>query len=324
MTNLINISNPDLLQVMKDISKPSGLNIPKDMPIDDLLHIFKASKQVKRTSQFWIGDCLVFAEKNYGEKYSQFIEATDYKYGSLRNLKSLCSKIELSSRNDNLSFAHHKTVAKFKSSVIQIKWLKFADTNNLDSIQLRQAINDEEMRNESSDVEGTFKTVVIDLPWRLSKIERELKHNKFGFTYPVMNDDQLKDLPIKDKLATEAFVYLWVTQKSIPVGIRLFEEWNLTYIFMMVWHKNGGLQPAGLPQDNAEFILVGKKGSPPFSELIDFETCFDADSREHSRKPDKFYDLIKRVSPGPHLEMFGLENREGWDIWPKNKILGKD
>jgi N6-adenosine-specific RNA methylase IME4 len=36
-------------------------------------------------------------------------------------------------------------------------------------------------------------------------------------------------------------------------------------------------------------------------------------SREHSRKPDEFYDLIRRVSPGPRLDMFSREKRDGFE-----------
>ena len=37
--------------------------------------------------------------------------------------------------------------------------------------------------------------------------------------------------------------------------------------------------------------------------------------REHSRKPDEFYDVIEACSPGPRLELFARGERKGWTGW---------
>ena len=37
--------------------------------------------------------------------------------------------------------------------------------------------------------------------------------------------------------------------------------------------------------------------------------------REHSRKPDEFYDVIEACSPGPRLELFARGERKGWTAW---------
>jgi hypothetical protein len=45
--------------------------------------------------------------------YSQALDATDYEYGSLANIKYISKQIESSRRCENLSFKHHEQVAKF-------------------------------------------------------------------------------------------------------------------------------------------------------------------------------------------------------------------
>ena len=37
--------------------------------------------------------------------------------------------------------------------------------------------------------------------------------------------------------------------------------------------------------------------------------------REHSRKPDEFYDIVESCSPGPYLEMFARSGRKDWTSW---------
>jgi N6-adenosine-specific RNA methylase IME4 len=35
----------------------------------------------------------------------------------------------------------------------------------------------------------------------------------------------------------------------------------------------------------------------------------------HSEKPDEAYNRIRRLYPGPFLELFGRKRRDGWTVW---------
>jgi len=37
--------------------------------------------------------------------------------------------------------------------------------------------------------------------------------------------------------------------------------------------------------------------------------------REHSRKPEEFYELVEATCPGSKLELFAREKRPGWEAW---------
>lgn len=80
----------------------------------------------------------------------------------------------------------------------------------------------------------------------------------------------------------------------------------------MVWYKPGGFQPVGLPQYNCEFVVYGRKGALEFIDTKAFPCCFYAKRREHSRKPDEFYDLIRRVTSGPRADVFSREPHAGF------------
>ena len=157
-----------------------------------------------------------------------------------------------------------------------------------------------------------YKTIVIDPPWPMGKILRNVAPNQFDFDYPTMSLEVIGSLPIPYLMAENCHVYLWTTQRFLPVSFQILEKWGLKYIFTMVWHKNGGFQPFNLPQYNCEFVLFGRRGNLPFNTTKNFFTCFSGQRREYSRKPNVFYNLVRRVSPEPRIDYFGREEREGF------------
>jgi len=161
--------------------------------------------------------------------------------------------------------------------------------------------------------EGKYRTIVIDPPWDMEKIQRDLAPNQVDFDYPTMSLDEIKDfkLPAHE----ECHLWLWTTQKYLRPSFDLLDAWDFTYLATFVWHKNGGFQPVGLPQFNCEFVILARKGGQPFIETKQFFTCFNASRREHSRKPDEFYDVVKRVCPEPRIDIFSREDRDGYDVW---------
>jgi N6-adenosine-specific RNA methylase IME4 len=160
---------------------------------------------------------------------------------------------------------------------------------------------------------GKFGTIVVDPPWDMQKIEREVRPNQIGFDYPTMTEKQLAEWPIvADLSAASCHLFCWTTQRFLPAAIEIVEAWDFRYCITMVWHKPGGFQPMGLPQYNCEFVVYARRGSPSFIETTDFPCCFVAPRREHSRKPEQFYDLIRRVTSGPRVDVFSREARDGF------------
>ncbi len=160
--------------------------------------------------------------------------------------------------------------------------------------------------------DGQYRCIVIDPPWPMQKIERDLHPEQTPeLDYPVMTLEDISDIDLPT--ADQCHLYLWTTQRFIWSAKDLLTHWGFKHLAIQVWHKNGGFQPAGLPQYNCEFVLIGRKGGLEFMTTKNFPLCFDAPRREHSRKPDAFYDLVRRVSPGPRIDMFSREKREGFE-----------
>jgi len=163
--------------------------------------------------------------------------------------------------------------------------------------------------------EGPFDVVVIDPPWPMQKIEREVRPNQSDFDYPTMSIEEIAKFwkaNIATRLETDCHVFIWTTQRFLPDAITMIGEIGLKYVLTMVWHKPGGFQPIGLPQYNCEFAVYARKGVPRFVETKDFYCCFSAPRREHSRKPDQFYDLVARVTGGARIDVFSREKRDGF------------
>lgn len=164
---------------------------------------------------------------------------------------------------------------------------------------------------------GKVDTIIIDPPWPMQKIEREVRPNQDVFDYPVMSIEELEAFgaEVAEIAADDCHLFMWTTQKFLPDALKIVEAWGFwgfRYVLTMVWHKPGGFQPIGLPQYNCEFIVYGRCGSPKFIETTAFPCCFEAPRREHSRKPDEFYDLVRRVTAGPRIDIFSREEREGF------------
>jgi N6-adenosine-specific RNA methylase IME4 len=128
-----------------------------------------------------------------------------------------------------------------------------------------------------------------------------------------MTIDEIKGIKIPS--GPECHLFLWTTQRFLRDSFDIMESWGFSFIFNMVWHKNGGFQPFNLPQYNCEFCMYGRKGTPHFSTTKDFFTCFSAKRGKHSEKPEEFYDIIRRVTYGKRIDMFNRREITGFDVW---------
>jgi len=137
-----------------------------------------------------------------------------------------------------------------------------------------------------------------------------------------MSLDEIKALKVKEALAPNAHLYLWVPNALLPDGLEVLSAWGFRYVSNIVWAKrriDGGPDGRGVGfyfRNVTELLLFGVRGSmrtlaPGRSQVNMIETR----KREHSRKPDEQYDLIEACSPGAYLELFARHARPGWTVW---------
>lgn len=155
-----------------------------------------------------------------------------------------------------------------------------------------------------------YRTIVIDPPWPVEKIRREERPWQVEFGYPIMTIEEIKQFPLPAD-PTGCHVYLWCTHRFLPVAFEVFQEWGVVYECHLTWVKNVGFTPFSWMY-STEDCLFGRCGSLPLLKLGK-RLDFNGKVREHSRKPDEFYDLIREVSPEPRIDIFSREKREGFD-----------
>lgn len=157
-----------------------------------------------------------------------------------------------------------------------------------------------------------YKTIVIDPPWPMEKIVRKVRPAQFDLDYPVMSIDEIKmyHLPINTE---GCHIYLWTTQRFLPVAFEVFQAWGINYQCLMTWVKNVGFTPFSWMY-STEHCLFGRVGNLPLLKLGK-RLDFTAKVREHSRKPDEFYELVAEVSPGPRLDIFSRGEHVGFECY---------
>ena len=137
--------------------------------------------------------------------------------------------------------------------------------------------------------------------------------------YSLMTLNDIKKLPIKSLANDNCWVFLWTTQKYLFQSKEILENWGFKYLVMGVWEKTFG-KSAGMPlfgfRWNAEFIAIGYNKKPDLwikgKKLIPL--CFQAENIKHSKKPNKFYELVETLGNN-RIDLFARNKRSGWDVW---------
>jgi N6-adenosine-specific RNA methylase IME4 len=162
---------------------------------------------------------------------------------------------------------------------------------------------------------GKYRCLVVDPPWPIEKIQREERPLQTrALDYPSWTIDRIKAFDIS-KWAFEdgCHVYLWRPHRYYDAASEIFKAWQVNYECELTWHKNVGLTPFSWMHDT-EHVLFGRIGTLELLKKGE-RLLFEGKVREHSRKPAEFYELVRRVSPEPRLDMFSREPHEGFEQW---------
>jgi N6-adenosine-specific RNA methylase IME4 len=183
-----------------------------------------------------------------------------------------------------------------------------------------------------------YRTIVADPPWPYGRkwggfkgvsgldwTGRTLDTGDRPLPYAEMSIATITALPVASLAAPDARCFLWTTNRFLPDAFAVLAAWGFRYGQTLVWAKTPrGRGPGNLFAQNAEYILMGTRGSVPRISQRQESVWFNwPRTAVHSRKPEAFQDLVEQVSPGPYLELFGRRTRLGWHTLG-NEIDGRD
>ena len=163
---------------------------------------------------------------------------------------------------------------------------------------------------------GKHHTLVVDPPWKVTKIAREDRSNQAEFGYSMMDEDEIRQWGtdiLVPAAADDSHLYLWTTHKYLPLAIELAGDWGFKYKCLLTWVKNVGMTPFSWMY-STEHVVFAKRGSLDL-KVNGKRLDFSAKVRGHSVKPDEFYDLVCKVSPGPRIDFFARGKHDGFESW---------
>jgi N6-adenosine-specific RNA methylase IME4 len=178
--------------------------------------------------------------------------------------------------------------------------------------------------------DGGFCCVHADPPLRFRSNSAARPGRNAMRHYKCLSPHQIATLPLKEVVADDAYLFLWVPGPFLAIGAHttIMREWGFEPTAMgFVWvklnrnaparyfdHRDLFMGPGLTTRKNCEFVIIGRRGRPERLSK-DVREIILAPVREHSRKPDEIFERIERFCAGPRVDLFARQRREGWAVW---------
>jgi N6-adenosine-specific RNA methylase IME4 len=172
----------------------------------------------------------------------------------------------------------------------------------------------------------TYDVVYADPPWFY--YGSQVKDAAAAKHYPLMQQEELAQLPVRAIMNKRAVLFLWSTGPRLNFAIDLIRAWGLHYRGVAyVWVKTNGrgepIRGQGIPptftKPTTEFVLAATTmpTGRPFSilDLGQGQVIMERRGR-HSHKPAVFRERIEELcGRRPRIELFARDSAHGWDVW---------
>ncbi|MDX0888638.1 ParB/RepB/Spo0J family partition protein [Sinorhizobium medicae] len=159
---------------------------------------------------------------------------------------------------------------------------------------------------------GPYRVIVADPPWPY-EIRQPDPSLRAAFPYPTMSIADICALDVASIAHTDSILWLWTTNHHLREAFRVVDAWGFEQKTMLTWGKDR-IGYGDWLRGRTEHCLFAVRGKPVV-EVGALSTLLLAPAeREHSRKPDAFYELVERLCPAPrYAELFQRRGRPKWD-----------
>jgi len=169
-----------------------------------------------------------------------------------------------------------------------------------------------------------YSTILMDPPWPErggGKIKRGADKHYSLITTEAEMLRVIVQAPCWQP-ADDCHLFMWATDNYLEWALRLYANLGFKRHRSMPWGVRPGI--GQYMQSCHTWLLFGTRGrgKEVLKKRVRTDYLWDAPkpTNEHSRKPDRQYDMIEEMSKGPYLEMFArprddAEQYEGWSYW---------
>lgn len=169
---------------------------------------------------------------------------------------------------------------------------------------------------ELPELKGVFDIISFDPPWPYEGESKEIttydpNGRRVANPYPEMSIEEIKKIEVPS--SDNSVVFLWTTHKFLNDAFDILKTWGFQYKATLVWDKEKMGMGAWLRMQ-CEFCLIGIKGKP-YWDNTKYRDIIRESRREHSRKPDSFFEMVENITLGRKLEYFSREKRNGWEVF---------
>jgi N6-adenosine-specific RNA methylase IME4 len=172
-----------------------------------------------------------------------------------------------------------------------------------------------------------YAVVVADPPWQFGD---DLPGDGRGASkhYKTMTTDAICAFRAPGAL-DDAILFLWRVSSMVEDAYRVVRAWGYEPKSEIVWRKTSPIASCAIclaPRvrlgmghyvraAHETCIIAGRGRSAGMRLDFSIPSVFDAPAREHSAKPEEFYQLVERLYPGPYADVFSRRTRKGWDAF---------
>lgn len=301
-----------------------GWQLPKNMDEEQWLDCGTCLSRIEGAVQWWMGDWWAYGEDREWGRGVEIADKIGINYGTVRNYGTVARAYELSLRNDNLTFEHHRLAMAESNPRRRLEWLDQSVNEEWSANQLKAAIAQQAAIGRTKKVEleaerlGKFVVLYADPPWRYENPPMGGSNRSIENHYPTLELDGICALPVGDIAHDNAVLFMWATNPKLYECMQVLDAWGFNYRTDMVWVKD----KIGMGyhcREQHESLLIAKRGELPPPAVEDRpSSIINAPRGEHSAKPPIVYDIIDRMYPGVRkIELFGRapEQRPLWATW---------
>lgn len=161
---------------------------------------------------------------------------------------------------------------------------------------------------------GPFRVIVADPPWPY-EARADDPTQRGQITYPPMPIEKICALPVGEMAHPDGCVlWLWTTNAFMEQAFVVLRAWGFEPKTILTWVKDR-IGAGHYLRNTTEHCILAVRGKKPVCLVTNQRSDIRGEVREHSRKPESFYDLVESLCPGSKVEMFAREVRPGWEPW---------